>query len=576
VGLAGCGSSKNVNTANTATKAAGIATAARAGTARPGTAATSRSSSPTPAAAGVDAAAVPTANSALKTGGTIQGIIVGTANLDPVENTTYRSQWLAGFHYARLFRFATGADPQININRTPVPDLVERYELSGDGLQYTMHLRQGVKFQPPLSRPLVAADVMASWDYFTTNVKNANNTVYQPIVDSLTAPDDKTLVFKLKGPYAPFINKLANTQYLWIMSKDAVDHTIDPATQPIGTGPWIFNGATATSFSWKKNPEYWNKGLPYADEAVLNIIPTTATQEAQFQAGAIDILAAAATDLDTIQKATPKAKRIEYVPDGLAFLFFYNVTAADSPFKDERVRRAASIAIDRKGLIDVGYSGLGVWCNVVPPGLGKWYLDPQGADIGDAAQWFKFDPKAARQMLTAAGHADTQFTFYYPNNAYGDVFNSLADATRGMLSDAGFKLQVVTVDYLKDWINPSAGYWVKGLPKNGIGHALQTPFTDPDDFLTGMLTRGGNRNDSLVDDPSLTALVKKQQVETDVEKRLRLVHDATRAADDAMYYVPLTYTKAYTFVQPWVQNYWAADDYDFGTETWANVSVNNK
>ena len=75
-----------------------------------------------------------------------------------------------------------------------MPDLVSGYEVTPDGLTYTMKLRQGVNFHPPLSRALTSADVAASYQYFTTNTKNVNNGVYGPIVDSLTTPDDSTLV----------------------------------------------------------------------------------------------------------------------------------------------------------------------------------------------------------------------------------------------------------------------------------------------------------------------------------------------------------------------------------------------
>ncbi|HLZ70680.1 MAG TPA: ABC transporter substrate-binding protein, partial [Dehalococcoidia bacterium] len=381
-GIVGCGSSNNKSSNGANSGAAPSATSAGAAAAT-ATRAAAPAGSPTAAAtsgspAATNAVSVPTAQAGVKSGGTVQGEIVGTANLDPVENTTYRSQWLSGFHYARLFRFAAAADPKVTSARTPVGDLVEKYEITSDGMQYTMHLRQGVMYHPPLSRALTAADVLASWDYFNNDPKNTNNTVYKPIVDSLTAPDDNTLVFKLKGPYAPFLNKLANTQYLWIMSKDAVDKKIDASQQAIGVGPWIFQGATPTAFTWKKNPNYWNKGLPYADQAVLNIIPDTSTQEAQFGAGKLDFYGAAAADVDDLKKANPKAVVAEYVPDGMAFLFFYNVMAADSPFKDQRVRQAASLAIDRQGIIDAIYNGRGVFVNVVPPGLGKWSLDPLG------------------------------------------------------------------------------------------------------------------------------------------------------------------------------------------------------
>ncbi len=145
-----------------------------------------------------------------------------------------------------------------------------------------------------------------------------------------------------------------------------------------------------------------------------------------------------------------------------------------------------------------------------------------------------------------------------------------------MLADAGFKLQVVTVDYLKDWINNGQGYFNKGVPQNGIASALQTPFTDPDDFLTGMLTKDGNRNHDLLDAPEMAALVQKQQVESDDTKRLQLVYDAQRMANNKMYYVPIIYTKVYAFTQPWVQNYFVADDYNAATESLAYMSVNNK
>ena len=203
-------------------------------------------------------------------------------------------------------------------------------------------------------------------------------------------------------------------------------------------------------------------------------------------------------------------------------------------------------------------------------------MDPQSKDAGDSAKWFKKDIQQSKQLVAAAGHTNTELKFIYPNNAYGDTYNATADAIRGMLSDAGFKLQTVTVDYLKDWIDPTQGYTVKGLPANSIGFALQTPFTDPDDFLAGMLTKEGNRNEDLLDDPDMTALVKKQQVELDENKRLQLVFDVQRAHADKMYYPPIIYTKSYSFQQPWVQNHFVADDYDFGTEEYAYMSVNNK
>jgi len=87
-------------------------------------------------------------------------------------------------------------------------------------------------------------------------------------------------------------------------------------------------------------------GLAYADGSVLNIIPATSTQEAQLQAGQLDVLGITPSDVDSMKKALPKVHVDEYTPNGLSFLYYTPVTDANSPFKDPRMRQAASVAVE--------------------------------------------------------------------------------------------------------------------------------------------------------------------------------------------------------------------------------------
>ncbi|HZU75531.1 MAG TPA: ABC transporter substrate-binding protein, partial [Dehalococcoidia bacterium] len=466
--LAGCSSSNNNNNkpANSNAPAANNAPSnapSAASTSRPAATPVGPSNA-TPAAGAAQALA--TANPSLKTGGTINGaFVVANVPLNPYQNTTYSSQEIAGFAYSRLFAFLADSNPTTTLSRIPVPELVQSYQIP-DPTTYVMKLRTDAMFHPPLNRPLTSADVLASYQAFTTEPKNTNNQVFAPIIDSLTAPDANTIQFKLKQPYAPFLNKLANPQYLWIMSQDAATGKIDPSQQLVGTGPWIWNGATPTAYNYKKNPNFFRKGLPYADAVILNVIPTTATQESQFQSGALDTLGVPVTDVDSMKKAVPKANVVNYVGNLLAFLFFSDVTT-DSIFKDARARQAASMALDRQGLMSLVYNGQGAWDNIINPGLGKWWLDPQSAQQGDSAKYFKHDPQSAKQLLQAAGYTGQPVKFIYPNDAYGDVYNSASDAVRGMLADGGFNIQVQTVTYLKDYITPD-GIFNKGAPPNSI------------------------------------------------------------------------------------------------------------
>ncbi len=510
----------------------------------------------------------------LKTGGTIRGaFVVPNAPLDPYENATYTTQWLAGYVYSRLLRYKASTDPSVGLSFEPEPDLAQSYE-SPDQLTYNLKLRSDAMFHPPLNRPLTSADAMASWQRFTTDPKNTNGKVFAPIVDSLTAPDDQTLVFKLKAPYAPFLNRLANSAYFWVMSKDAAGGSVDPATQMVGTGPWLFVQRTATAYSFKKNPNYFVKGIPYADAFEYEVIPQVATQEAQLQAGQLDYLDIPAPDLASLQKGMPQAKTVSFTTNLLRFVYFTRMDAPNNPFTDVRLRRAVSLAIDRQGLLDTVFDGKGQFSNLVNPGMGKWFLDPKGKDIGSAGQWFKHDPQQAKQLLSATGHTDTQFKYLYPNNAYGDQFNSSADAVRGMLADAGFKLQVITVDYLKDYINNGQGIFFKGPPADTIVCGLETPLYDPDDDLSGMLTPGGDRNHSGVNDPALTSLIEKERQETDDNKRLQLVYQAQQMQDDQMYYPPLVAATTFSMLQPYVQNYNIVGNYAYGTERAAYISLN--
>src|SRR6266567_6494583 len=131
-----------------------------------------------------------------------------------------------------------------------VPDIAESWEWSQDGLQITLKLRQGVKFhnKPPVNgRPLDVEDVLFSWNRFATKaplrdfVSNAANP--QAPVLSLTAPDPRTVVMKLKEPlvytlelFAPF----SGGGNVAIVPKET-DTTFDSRGDMIGTGPIIMS-----------------------------------------------------------------------------------------------------------------------------------------------------------------------------------------------------------------------------------------------------------------------------------------------------------------------------------------------
>jgi peptide/nickel transport system substrate-binding protein len=506
-----------------------------------------------------------------KPGGTVTWRDIGAPPpLDPTNNPTYRAQQLAGFTYSRLLKFKTGPEPTVVQNYEVLPDLAASYEILDGGLQYTFKLQPNAKFhnKPPVSgRAVVAEDVRASLERFRTAPKNTNRAAFgsdtRPIVTSLETPDQRTVVVKLAQPYAPILNLFANPQYLWIMPRET-DGTFDPTKDQIGSGPYILDRIEPdVSVSLRRNPEYFVQGRPHLEGIRLVAIPEEAQNVAQFQAGKLDWTPIPAASKAEVERTNPRSQVITYIPT--TYTFLSPQLRGNSPLKDVRVRRALSMSIDRKAWLDVIYNGQGsAYLNAVPASMGKWWLNPQGADAGPGGQWFKHDPRAARELLRTAGQDNMALRFIFTNNAYGDVFNQGAEATAGMLKEGGFNTQVLTQDYLREYIDARGTFFGT---YEGLFYGLQTPFTDPHDYLFNMNHPGSARNHAGVDDPRLTAMIDDEQGTIDEAARVKKVQDIQRYMMEQLYYVPIAVGYAYQFQQPWMRRRYYSSTYGFGTES---------
>jgi ABC-type transport system substrate-binding protein len=529
-----------------------------------------------PAAAGTAGGAATQAAQATgqpKRGGTINYRIIGTPPLDPHTNTTFRAQTQAGFVYSRLLKFKTGADPSVAFNYEIQPDLAASHEITDGGTRLTFKLQPNATFhnKPPLNgRAVEASDVTFSLERFRSAPKNSNRNAFgfdkNPLVVGVETPDPKTLVVKLAKPYAPILNLFANPQYLWIMPKE-IDGGFDPNTDQIGSGPWMLRQVQPDiAIDVARNPNWFLKDRPYADGVRAVIIPEVAQEIAQFQAEKLDIAGIPIENRPDVEASNPRASWISYTPTTYTFI---SPQQRSGPFKDERIRQALSLAIDRDAWADLIYLNEGTkYLNFVPASMGKWWLDPKGGDAGAGAKWFKFNPGEAKKLLQAAGFAGREFRFIFANNAYGERFNQGAEATAGMLNQGGFNAEIVTQDYLREYI--SAGQTFFGNYE-GTFYGLQTPFTDPHDYLFSMLHSGSFRNHAGIEDPRLEQIIEDEEKTLNEAERVKKVHEIQRYALEKMYYVPVAVGDAHIAVQPWLKNYQYSATYGSGTENYATI-----
>ncbi len=476
-----------------------------------------------------------------KRGGTLHVAIASDPpTIDPYGNASFLTKYTNTYALSRLFKYNAGP----GVDRTtikPVPDLVDTFETSPDGLTWTLKLRDA-KFHniaPVNGRAVDTEDVKFSWGR-ATDAKFPPSSQWS-FVDKVEYIDTKSFKFTLKTPNAAFLDNLADTQF-WVMPKEA-GSGYNPTKQMIGTGPWIFDAYTPSqSITYKKNPNWHYAGFPIMDAVELAIIPDYSNRLAQFESGKLDFGDPVADDLIPLKSQMKDVQLIGAVPNLLNWIIFDS--DPNSPWnKDPRVRLAVSMAQDRDGITDATYNvkklraaGLdmqGPWSNCIPAGLDRFWLDPQGPNAGDGAKYFKYDVTAAKQMMSAAGFPDGFSAKYqYPAAAYGAAFNTMAEATIAFLQAIGIKPQVDVQDYASKY---SPQTFLGNF--TGIVFGGETQFPEANGYITRMYT-DNPLNHARVKDPTLLDFAAKQQAELDPVKRKGIINDLQRYQATKMYYVP--------------------------------------
>ncbi|MBV8716898.1 MAG: ABC transporter substrate-binding protein [Chloroflexi bacterium] len=307
----------------------------------------------------------------------------GNESMDPIN---IESLW-GWAMYDALLTF----DPQGNV----VGNVAESYELSPDGLTWTFHIRKGIKFHN--GDPLTAADVVFSLQRFGS--KDSTNP-WSPYIlknnESITAPDDSTVVFKAQKPEWPLKIPFAWTR---ILPKNYFDKVGQDGFRaaPIGSGPYKFSKwVPKTSMEFDANTDYWGPTKPQWQHITETLVPEEATRVAQLERGDVDLV----TNLSFDRLTELKGKGFRLQEVGLptnANISFPGTFMTSGPTSDIRVRQAMSYAINRQEICDTYYKGF------AKPG-GFWFFSEQTWGWDDSFKADPYDVAKAKQLLSDAGY----------------------------------------------------------------------------------------------------------------------------------------------------------------------------
>ena len=236
------------------------------------------------------------------------------------------------------------------------PSLAESWSTSPDGLTYEFVLRKGVKFHN--GDDLTSEDVKFSFARY----RGTSKAILHERVASVETPDAQHIRFKLKQPWPDFLTfYLGATGANWIMPKKYIEKMGDDGFKkaPIGAGPYKFVSFTpGLELTFEAFDQYWRK-TPNVKTLVFRVIPDEATRLAALKRGEVDIVYSIRGEL---AEELQRSKGLSLKPTAIQatfWLLFADQWDPKSPWHDLRVRQAAYLAIDHKGIneaLTLGFS----------------------------------------------------------------------------------------------------------------------------------------------------------------------------------------------------------------------------
>ena len=173
----------------------------------------------------------------------------------------------------------------------PEPRIAESWEISEDGLDYTFHLRDDIKFHD--GTPLTAEDVKFSLEmYQNSDYQSAN----VDGLDTVEVVDDSTVVCHLSSPYSPFLLGISACNIASKAYSESVSAE-EFASTPNGCGPYRYvSRASGSNVVLEANEDYYG-GAPEIKKVTFEVIPDTTTTAIALQTGEVNFAEIASSNL---------------------------------------------------------------------------------------------------------------------------------------------------------------------------------------------------------------------------------------------------------------------------------------
>ncbi|MGW1442022.1 glutathione ABC transporter substrate-binding protein GsiB [Serratia rhizosphaerae] len=345
-------------------------------------------------------------------------------SLDPYDANDTLSQAVAKSFYQGLFGF----DKDMKL----VNVLADGYQVSDDGLSYTIKLHPGVKFHD--GTDFNAEAVKANLDRASNPDSHLKRYNLFKMIDKTEVIDPLTVKIVLKTPFSAFINNLAHPAAAMISPAALKQYGKQIGFHPVGTGPYQFETWNQTDFvKVKKFAGYWKAGQPKLDSITWRPVVDNNTRAAMLQTGEADF----AFPIPYEQaKVLEKNAKLNLVVAPSIQQRYISMNVTQKPFDNPKVRQALNYAINKEALIKVAFAGYAA------PAQGPL---PPTIDFAARYQPWPYDPAKARELLKEAGYPNGFSTTLWSSHNHSTA-QKVLQFTQQQLAQVGVKVKVTAMD----------------------------------------------------------------------------------------------------------------------------------
>ena len=365
--------------------------------------------------------------------GQAQTLRIGLAEDPDMLDPTMARTFVGRIVFSALCDKLIDVDEKLNI----VPQLATSYTWAPDGKALTMKLRSDVTFHD--GEKFDAAAVKFNIERHKT-LQGSNRSGELRPVTSVDVIDPTTVRLNLNAPFSPLLAALADRAGMMVSPK-AAQNNANFAAAPVCSGPFKFVERVAQDrIVFEKYANYWNKDAIHFNRVVYTPIPDATVRLANLRSGQLDFIERVATS-DVAKLATEPRFKISKITEvgyqGITINLGKSDKAQANPLgKDNRVREAFELSLDRQGIVQVAMDGEAVAGNQWVPPSSSFYIKSNPVPKRDVAK--------AKALLQQAGIPNPSFTLMTPTTSDAQ---KIAQVVQAMAKEAGFDVKIQSTEF---------------------------------------------------------------------------------------------------------------------------------